>query len=130
MSLIEKLREAAGSLPPSQIPSPGEVAGVVGAAIAAGEHGQSFFDAAEKGAEEVAALFAPAVEDVVKTEAGPELAVAEDVAPAVEKVAEQIDPSLVNELRRQLDEARTELANLRHGQITVEHPADEPEPAA
>jgi hypothetical protein len=60
MSLIDDLREIAGELPPSHVPTLNELAGVVGALIGHTEFGEEFLTAGKEGSEEVNALFSRA----------------------------------------------------------------------
>lgn len=56
MPLIDDLIAAGRTIPPSHLPNVSDLAGIVGALAAHIQHGQSFLDAADKGAEAVADL--------------------------------------------------------------------------
>ena len=102
MSLIDDLRQAAPSIPPSHVPTQHEVAGILGALILHLEHPDEFLDAAGEGHNAVGDLISPPAE------------------PEPDQGAEQAE---------QIEQLRAQVAALSgasgHPTVTVDHPEDE-----
>jgi hypothetical protein len=120
-SLIDKLREVADFVPISHIPVAGEIAKVIGALALYVEHGDSLFQVAERGAQEVHNLIAPAEEGAPAPSAASGFSPA---APSPEPgSAPQQDLQAENAaLRQQLATAE---AAARQTQASVEPDADD-----
>lgn len=121
MSLIDQLRQAADTVPPSHQPTASEVIKLLGAWLTYAEHGQNFLKAAEQGADEVAKLIAGVEgEPAPKVEApagAPAAAPASTAAPSSE-LTQVLDGQ--RELSQQLSNL---VAVLSRTTGTVEHQA-------